>query len=620
MGNKYDIFISYRRQGGESTARILCERFTDLGYRVFFDVESLRSGDFNADLYSVIEQCKDFLIVLSPGALDRCVSEDDWVRLEIAHALKHNKNIIPIMLRGFSFPDNLPKEIDALRYKNGLEANNEFFDAFIGKLQGFLHTKASVFSRIVQNSVLRKTMPFLIAFAITIAAVLGGTLIYNRFQDKGFPYDTKDKNIAGELLYHISSNLNQYNFMIRSAENAYRECSNYLASASSTDYENTRTTINRTINDITKIDLAQNALSEQLSGNLDGTPIDKANVLAFDNTVLAFQEEVINDLRYMNYVLSYYTVFDLNTSREIVYLYRQKLDLSAKYAVYVTNYIVVDIDDAFLTDFKNALLPLTSLPFEGFVWLTDKQSIDNQLTINLNKLSDIISELASIVGGLNVEYANELEDYRRELEDGGLSPEQIDEILSVMAKSANNALMLQEEMQKKREEIQVAKDDIAQMLEEAKTKFAPLETDDIYDVWGKMLRFLNLGLYDDAIRCAQFYQQKARLDDVYADKYIPIVINYIKDIKNTGIDYGIMVVDFESGITEHEIYQIGDIIIAVNDRPCINLGSYAAFDKKAGDKITLLRQNETGGFDHIDVFTVENQSKAGMMELTEKDD
>ena len=80
---KYDIFISYRRDGGESTAKILRDKLSELGYQVFFDVESLRSGDFNTRLYTVIEECQDFLLVLSPGALDRCRNEDDWVRLEI---------------------------------------------------------------------------------------------------------------------------------------------------------------------------------------------------------------------------------------------------------------------------------------------------------------------------------------------------------------------------------------------------------------------------------------------------------------------------------------------------------------------------------------------------------
>lgn len=137
---KYNVFISYRRDGGEYTAKILRDRLDELGYAVFFDVESLRSGDFNTKLYSVIEECTDFILILSPGSLDRCQSEDDWVRREVEYALQRGKNIVPVMLRGFEFPESLPPSIDQLRFKNGIQANTEFFEAFIQKLQSFLRT------------------------------------------------------------------------------------------------------------------------------------------------------------------------------------------------------------------------------------------------------------------------------------------------------------------------------------------------------------------------------------------------------------------------------------------------------------------------------------------------
>lgn len=98
---KYQIFISYRREGGDVLAGRLHERFTRMGYRVFYDIESLRSGDFNRALLEVIEECQDVLVVLPPGGLDRCVNKDDWVRQEIAHALKCGKTVIPIMMRNF---------------------------------------------------------------------------------------------------------------------------------------------------------------------------------------------------------------------------------------------------------------------------------------------------------------------------------------------------------------------------------------------------------------------------------------------------------------------------------------------------------------------------------------
>ena len=110
---KYDIFISYRRDGGYETAQLLYDSLKQLGYRVSFDMETLRGGKFNEQLYSRIEQCSDVLAIMSKNSLAlRENREDDWFRLEIAHALKHGKNIVPVFLRDFKFLDKktLPPE------------------------------------------------------------------------------------------------------------------------------------------------------------------------------------------------------------------------------------------------------------------------------------------------------------------------------------------------------------------------------------------------------------------------------------------------------------------------------------------------------------------------------
>ena len=118
----YDVFISYRRDGGDSFAMILKNELKERGLKVFHDVESLRSGDFNKQLYKEIDESRKIVLVLPPNALDRCINNpNDWVRLEIEHAIGAGKDIIPIMMRGFSFPDNLPEPLDRLEKFQGLE-------------------------------------------------------------------------------------------------------------------------------------------------------------------------------------------------------------------------------------------------------------------------------------------------------------------------------------------------------------------------------------------------------------------------------------------------------------------------------------------------------------------
>ena len=122
MPNKYDIFISYRREGADFLAQLLYERLSHMGYSVFFDVESLRSGKFNEALYKYMDGCTDAIVLLPPNALDRCVNDEDWVRKEISYLIKKQKNIIPVMMRGFMFPNNLPYDMEDFDKYNGISA------------------------------------------------------------------------------------------------------------------------------------------------------------------------------------------------------------------------------------------------------------------------------------------------------------------------------------------------------------------------------------------------------------------------------------------------------------------------------------------------------------------
>lgn len=52
------------------------------GFSVFIDVERLEAGKFDNGLLNSIRQAKNFVLVLTPNALQRCVDDDDgkdWV-------------------------------------------------------------------------------------------------------------------------------------------------------------------------------------------------------------------------------------------------------------------------------------------------------------------------------------------------------------------------------------------------------------------------------------------------------------------------------------------------------------------------------------------------------------
>lgn len=96
MKQSYDIFISYRRDGGAPYARILQLMLTQRGYNVFLDYDELTDGVFGEHIKNAIKNASIFILVLSAHSMDRCVNEDDWVRQEIKLALDEGKQIIPI--------------------------------------------------------------------------------------------------------------------------------------------------------------------------------------------------------------------------------------------------------------------------------------------------------------------------------------------------------------------------------------------------------------------------------------------------------------------------------------------------------------------------------------------
>ncbi len=138
---QYDIFISYRHDGGSETAKLIRDSLKKRGYRVFLDIESLRAGQFNRELYRVIEKSKDVIVILPKDGLDRCCNENDWLRLEIEHAAQCGKNIIPVFLNGFEMPESFPPSLEFLRTQQGLFASMEFYDAFIKRLRRMLKAK-----------------------------------------------------------------------------------------------------------------------------------------------------------------------------------------------------------------------------------------------------------------------------------------------------------------------------------------------------------------------------------------------------------------------------------------------------------------------------------------------
>ena len=113
MKNQYDIFISYRRNGGAQYARILQLMLFQRGFKVFLDYDELTDGIFSDKIKAAIKDAPVFMLVLSKGSMLRCANDSDWVRQEITLAIEQNKHIVPVNPdNGFDgFPEEMPETL-----------------------------------------------------------------------------------------------------------------------------------------------------------------------------------------------------------------------------------------------------------------------------------------------------------------------------------------------------------------------------------------------------------------------------------------------------------------------------------------------------------------------------
>ncbi|XP_008819800.1 sterile alpha and TIR motif-containing protein 1 [Nannospalax galili] len=146
-GDTPDVFISYRRNSGSQLASLLKVHLQLHGFSVFIDVEKLEAGKFEDKLIQSVMAARNFVLVLSAGALDKCMQDHDckdWVHKEIVTALSCGKNIVPI-IDGFEWPEPqaLPEDMQAVLTFNGIKWSHEYQEATIEKIIRFLQGRSS---------------------------------------------------------------------------------------------------------------------------------------------------------------------------------------------------------------------------------------------------------------------------------------------------------------------------------------------------------------------------------------------------------------------------------------------------------------------------------------------
>jgi len=134
------IFINYRRQDSEGYVGRLYDHLSAHfePSDIFMDVEAMKPGvDFVKTLEEAVVACDVFIAIIGPQWLTaqgedgkrRLNADNDFVRMEIESALKHDKFVIPVLVGRATMPTerDLPEAIAALAHRNAFELSHQRF-------------------------------------------------------------------------------------------------------------------------------------------------------------------------------------------------------------------------------------------------------------------------------------------------------------------------------------------------------------------------------------------------------------------------------------------------------------------------------------------------------------
>lgn len=137
-GNIYDVFISYRRQGGAVKAELTKDELAKRGFRdsrMFLDTRSLTSGNYLKTILDAIAGSRNIVVIVTKDCFKNLPTDSTWVR-EIEYAIELHKNIVPIYFDGITGlkADEIPSCIQQLAFENAVQYVHQYADASFDRL------------------------------------------------------------------------------------------------------------------------------------------------------------------------------------------------------------------------------------------------------------------------------------------------------------------------------------------------------------------------------------------------------------------------------------------------------------------------------------------------------
>lgn len=136
--SKKNIFVSYRVKDTQlATGRLTdaLKQYIDEG-RIFMDIDKIEPGyDFTQVISKYLDSSEIMLAIIGPDWMAhnpeknsyRIHDPNDWVRKEVASALKRNIRVIPVLIDGAEMPsdEQLPDDLKPLLLRQAFEISNK---------------------------------------------------------------------------------------------------------------------------------------------------------------------------------------------------------------------------------------------------------------------------------------------------------------------------------------------------------------------------------------------------------------------------------------------------------------------------------------------------------------
>lgn len=136
------VFISYRRDDSSGFAGRLADDLSEVfgADLIFMDVTGIEPGvDFRKAIEQKVGDCAAVLVVIGrswlsgrgEGGTARLQDGNDFVRLEVASALRREIPVIPVLVDGAAMPAarDLPADVEPLAWRNAVELRHARWDA-----------------------------------------------------------------------------------------------------------------------------------------------------------------------------------------------------------------------------------------------------------------------------------------------------------------------------------------------------------------------------------------------------------------------------------------------------------------------------------------------------------